>query len=152
TLAAIALGDRSLADPAAETAIVRGGESYVFALAGASMVAVVLGLFLFFARFIGARYAAMPALLAMLGLVAAHGATPSSLRVGATLVVILAWSAIARRVEVRRAIPLAIILVLAIDPASLGDTFYQLAIASLTACVTVYPAFAERLRRARPLV
>ena len=36
------------------------------------------------------------------------------------------------RIEIRRAIPLSIILVLAFDPAAIGDPFYQLAVASLT--------------------
>lgn len=147
TLAAIALSDRSRADPAQEQHLTHHGASFVFALGGAAMAALAFAISLAAARASKRpRFGALAALPIAVALTAAHGFTPSAIRVGVTLVVLFAWNAIRDRPETRRALPASIIVVLAADPAALGDTFYQLAVASITAVVTVYPAFREHLR------
>jgi hypothetical protein len=153
TLAAIALSERGLADPAREEALVLGGHSFAFSLGGASMIFMSLGAFVLLAR----RLPVWGAVSIAAGLTVACAAlqdfTPSTLRVAATIAVALGYSVYFGKPALRRSIPFSIILVLGFDPAALGDTYYQLAVAVLTASVAIYPAFARFApRTVRPLI
>lgn len=153
TVAAMALSERGRADPAREEALVLGGHSFVFSLGGASMMLLLLGATALAGRVRSSRWARVPVALLGLGLYALQDQAPSAFRVVITFFFAYGWCLVFRKPQLRQGLPAAIVALLLFDPAAVGDVYYQLAVATLTAMLTLYPALsAHAPKPARPAV
>lgn len=94
------------------------------------------------------RRASLLALLLLVGLVALYGTNPSTVRTALLIgCLLLPTLATRRKLDSLDALALAVIVVLAVSPAALGDVRFQLPFAALSAALRLPPAVLARLPR-----
>jgi competence protein ComEC len=157
---ALAIGDRSGLDDATRRAFQRSGLAHVLAVSGLHLAVVsgllVLALVALFRRVPAValgpgahRSAALVALPAVVLYTALVGAAPSAVRAAIMVAALLVGHAFARLREAWSALALAVILMVAWDPATLGDPGFQLSFASVAALLRIQPALADALAPGR---
>lgn len=137
----------------------RSGLAHLLVMQGLGMAVVLALVLLLVHRILGARDAGSTAsrqktiarlgLLVLVGLIGLYGGTPSTIR-SALLIACLLLPALApgrRRIDSLDALALAVIVVLAVSPAALGDVRFQLPFAALSAVVRLYPAVTRKIPR-----
>jgi ComEC/Rec2-related protein len=151
----LAGGDRFGLPRTVEDRVLAAGLGQIFALQGL-VIAALVGLVIAALRFACARipalalglgrerFSAIGALLALVFLVEAFGATPSVLRAGAIPATLILPRLFGRPFDPWSALSLSAIVVVSADPSSLGDSSFQLAFAGVAAAIRVL----ARARRA----
>lgn len=157
---ALSIGDRSGIDDATRTAFQTAGLSHVLAVSGLHL-AVVSGLFVLllvglFRRipsialgFGAHRAAAVCALPVVAAYTLLVGAAPSAVRAALMVGALLVAHAFSRLREAWSALALAVILMVAWDPSTLGDVGFQLSFAAVAALLRIQPALADRFAPGR---
>ncbi len=153
---ALSIGDRSGIDDATRTAFQTAGLSHVLAVSGLHLAVVsgllvllLVGMFrrvprvaLGFGAHRAAAVCALPVVAVYTLLV---GATPSAVRAALMVGALLVAHAFSRLREAWSALALAVLLMVAWDPATLGDVGFQLSFAAVAALLRIQPALADRL-------
>lgn len=153
---ALAIGDRSGISDDTRRAFQRSGLAHVLAVSGLHLAVVcgllVLALVAVFRRVPAValgpgahRTAALVALPVVALYTALVGAAPSAVRAALMVAALLVGHAFARLREAWSALALAVIVMVAWDPATLGDPGFQLSFASVAALLRIQPALADGL-------
>lgn len=157
---ALSIGDRSGLDDHTREVFQRSGLSHVLAVSGLHLAVVcgllVLLLLSIFRRiprvalgFGAHRAAALCALPVVLVYTLLVGAAPSAVRAALMVAALLVAHAFSRLKEAWSALALAVILMVAWDPTTLGDPGFQLSFAAVAALLRIQPALADRLAPGR---
>jgi competence protein ComEC len=153
---AFATGDRAAIPRSVNEDFTAAGLSHLLAVSGLNLAIVaglfVIGLSALFARIplvsatIGARrvasIAAMPFVVLYTMLV---GASPSAVRSSVMIMALLAANLLSRFREGWSALALAVLLMLAYDPATIGDVSFQLSFAAVASLLFLYPPLRSTL-------
>ena len=153
---ALSIGDRSGLDAHTRDAFQRAGLSHVLAVSGLHL-AVVCGLLVLFLGAVfrrvpaislgfGAHRAAALCALPVVGIYTLFvGAAPSAVRAALMVSALLVAHAFSRLREAWSALALAVMLMVAWDPATLGDAGFQLSFAAVAALLRIQPALADTI-------
>lgn len=157
---ALAIGDRSGLDDETREAFRRAGLSHVLAVSGMHLAVtcglLVLALGALFRRWPrvalgpGAHRAAALVALPLVPLYTLFvGAAPSAVRAALMVVALLVAHAVSRLREAWSALALAVLVMVAWDPSTLGDPGFQLSFAAVAALLRIQPAIADRIAPGR---
>lgn len=157
-LAALLFGDRLLSSDRFERTLLLGGQSYLFALRGVNAVAlaawVLLALRLVLLRRPrrgrADRPLAVAAVLAIFTVFVLLGPSPSLVRALVTAGIFALLGTRARHFEPKRALAWSLLVVVGLDPSSVGDASFQLAFASLAATFGLFAALRALVARRWP--
>lgn len=148
---AFATGDTSGISPETNEAFIASGLSHLLAVSGLNL-AIVSGLFVVALAFVLRRvrrvslgigvkaasaWAAIPFVVLYTLLV---GASPSAVRAAAMVLALLAARIVGRVAEAWSMLAAALLVMVAFDPATLGDVSFQLSFAAVVALLRIYPA------------
>lgn len=151
---AFATGDRAGIPKEIDEAFRASGLSHLLAVSGLNL-AIVSGMFVFGLGFLlrrtplaphGAeRIASLVSIPFVLLYTLLVGASPSAVRAAIMVLALIGARALRRTADTWSALALALILMLAWDPATLGDVGFQLSFAAVAALLRLQPVLAERL-------
>jgi competence protein ComEC len=153
---AFATGDRAAIDRATSDAFADAGLSHLLAVSGLNL-AIVAGLSLVALGWLlrrSERVALGPGVARTSALVAAPfvvlytllvGASPSAVRAAVMVLALLGAQATHRSDEAWSSLALAVIVMVAWDPTTLGDVSFQLSFAAVAALLRIYPALRARV-------
>lgn len=147
-LAALLFGDRLLSSDRFDRTLLLGGQSYLFALRGVNAVALAAGVLLALRlvflrrprRGRADRPLAVAAALAIVSVFVLLGPSPSLVRALVTAGIFALLGSRASHFEPKRALAWSLLVVVGLDPSSVGDASFQLAFASLAATFGLFAA------------
>ncbi|GLW93707.1 ComEC/Rec2 family competence protein [Actinokineospora globicatena] len=149
-LPALVVGDTEGMVPSVDDDFKAAGMAHLLAVSGANLAVVCVAvLFLVRLTRVGPRGSAVAALLALVGYVVLAGPEPSVLRAGVMGAIGLLALALGRERSALPALAVAVIVLVAIDPAMAVSFGFVLSVLATAALVLVVPGWVDRLARRR---